>query len=177
MVEVSSVWLEGARVNSILYRSFVVKGRGEVVAAILYADDGNLYLAFSRSVAGVIRELVLPSPFVDQSRRRMLRFTVGSRKVTSTGYLVAAGSRYDLDLLTEEVRFIVEASLGVGVKVRKHRSPEAPPPKGVLTEEERKLLELAPLDVPSDLLAEEGGATVTVEEEGEKEGEEDGAER
>ncbi|MEM4787695.1 MAG: hypothetical protein QXV28_06945 [Ignisphaera sp.] len=164
----SSVWLEGAKVNSILYRSFVVKGRNKVIAAILYADDGNLYLAFSRSVAGVIKELVLPSPFVDQGKKKLLRFSVGSRTVTSMGYYIVVGSRYDLDLLTEEIRFIAEATLGVGVKVRRHKSPEASPLKKTLTEEEKKLLELAPLDVPTDLLADEKNVSLTLEKEDEK---------
>ncbi|MEM1693954.1 MAG: hypothetical protein QXH21_08835 [Ignisphaera sp.] len=171
----SSVWLEGAKINSILYRSFVVKGRNRIVAAILYADDGNFYLSFSRSVAGVVKELVLPSPFVDQSKKRLLRFSIGSRKINSTSYLVIAGSKYDLDLLTEEVRFIIEASLGVSIKVRKHKSPESLPLK-VEAEEEKRLLELAPLDVSSDLLLpEEGEVELSIEKE--KEDSEHGAER
>lgn len=163
----SSVWLEGAKVNSVLYRSFVVKGRNRVVAAILFAEDGNLYLTFSRSVAGVVKELVLPSPFINQNKRMTLRFSVGSRQVASVGYLVTAGSKYNLDLLCEELRFIMEASLGIRLKIRKHKSPDSPPRKE-LKEEERKLFELAPIDLPSDLLSVESGEGVEVSVEGDE---------
>lgn len=142
-----SVWLEGGKVNAVLYRSVVAKGSGRVLAAVLYADDGNLYLAFPRPVAAVAGELILPSPFVDRSKKRLLRFSVGSRVVTATGYLVAAGGRYDLDLLCEEVRFVVEASLGVAAKVRRHRHPGARPPAQA-SPEEASLFELAPVDAP-----------------------------
>lgn len=157
VVVTSSVWIEGGKVNAVVYRSFVAKGRGTVLAALLFADDSNLYLSLTRSVANVAKELVLPSPMVDRRRVRELRFAVGSRVVRSAGYLVKTSTRYELDLLTEELRFLIEATLGIPVKVRKHRSPDSPPPR-VARDEERALYELAPLDVPSDLVPpEEGG--------------------
>lgn len=136
-----------------VYRSFVIRGKGTVVASILFADDSNMYIAFSKTVAGIAKELILPSPFINSGKTRHLRFATGSRTVMSTGYLVSAGSRYDLDLLTEEVRFVIEASLGVGVKVRKYKSPDSPPPRRELKEEEKHLYEMAPLDVPTDLVS------------------------
>lgn len=154
----SSVWLEGGKINAVPYRSFVVKGKGSVVAVVLFSDDGNLYVAFSKPVAGVAKELLLPSPFVNAGKTKPLRFIVGSRAVTATGYLVVASSKYDLDLFTEEVRFIIEASLGVVLKVRKHKSPDSPPPKRSMLAEEKALYDLAPLDVPSDIVGVEAEA-------------------
>ncbi|MEM1693830.1 MAG: hypothetical protein QXL19_05840 [Ignisphaera sp.] len=155
-----SIWIEGPKINSIIYRSFVIKGRNSVVGAIVYADDGYFYLTFSKSVAGVIKDLVLPSPFINQDKKKTLIFTIGSKKITSYGYLITTESSYDLDLLTEEVRFIIEACLGVGVKVRKHKSPDSPQ-RRELSDEEKKLLELAPIDIPSDIVSEKDMSTST----------------
>ncbi|MEM2260962.1 MAG: hypothetical protein QXK24_00780 [Ignisphaera sp.] len=161
-----SIWLEGPKINSIIYRSFIVKGRNSVVAAIVYADDGYFYLTFSKSVAGVIKDLILPSPFINQDKKRTLIFTIGSKKITSYGYLITTESSYDLDLLTEEIRFIIEACLGIGIKVRRYKSPDFPL-RRELSDEEKKLFELAPIDIPSDIVSEKDMSKST-DDEGEK---------
>lgn len=125
----ASVWLESPSVNSRPLRLFISKGgRRRVLAAILVGDDGCFYLAYSREVAGVLRELVLPSPLLDPSRSRLLVFKCGGRCVRARGYAIKARSRHELDLLTEEVRYLIAAAIDVPVKVREVEGVQSKPP-------------------------------------------------
>lgn len=156
----TSVWLESPRVNSVPYRLFVTKGKPRVVAAILIGDDKRFYLAYSREVRGVIRELVLSSPFIDASKPRYLVFRCGKRRVKTKGYLVIAKSKYELDLLTEEVRYLIASTIDVPVRVRKLKSEEeVPKVSRTLSEEEKRIYELAPIDLPEELEGELGEET------------------
>jgi len=148
----SSVWLESPKVNSVPYRLFITKGKPRVVAAILIGDDKQFYLAYSREVRGVIRELVLSSPFIDASKSRYLVFRCGKRRVKAKGYLVTAKSKYELDLLTEEVRYLISSTIDVPVRVRKLKSgEEISKISKTLTKEEKRIYELAPIDLPLEL--------------------------
>ena len=159
----SDVWVRPPEVNSVPYRLFISKGSPQVLAAIVFADDMKLYLACSRVVASVVKDLILPSKYLDRGSKRLLVFRVGGRLVRATGYLVVAPSKYSLDLLTEEVRYIIQGALGRPVRVRRMKSEgELPAAARRMSEAEKKIYELAPLDVPSEL-GEAAGEEVVIE--------------
>jgi hypothetical protein len=152
LTTLASVWLEGPKFNAVPYRVFVTKGKPSVVAAIVISDDKQFYLVYSKDIQGMVRDLLLPSPFLDKTRKKYLVFRVGKRKVKSTGYLIAARSKYELDLFTEEVRYLIASAIDKPIKVRKLKSEEEIPKiTKSLTEEERRIYELAPVDVPTEL--------------------------
>ena len=139
------VWLR-PRTNAAPLVLFVSRGRPRVLAAVVRGEDGGLYLAYSRAVSGVVRELVLSSPLLDGSRPRYLAFECGGRVVRARAYPVRAGPGPELGLLIEEVRFVLSAALDVSVRVRVVGGAE-------------RLRELVVEEVPSELgeLAGEGG--------------------
>lgn len=165
-----SVWLEVPQVNAVPYRVFVSKGQKGVVAAIVFADDGSFYLAYSKDISGVVKDVILSSPYVNKSKKRYLVFRIGKRLVKTKGYLLAVGSRYSLDLLTEEVRYVIAAALDRPIKVRKLKSEEElPATMKSMTDEEKKIFELAPIDIPSEIM-EIAGEELVVGEEPRKDG-------
>ena len=148
----SSVWLEGPSINAVPYRLFVTKGRPKVVAAILFADDKQFYLAFDREVKNVAKELLLPLPHIDRANPRDLVFRFRKRKVKATGYPIRTGSKYEFDLVCEAVRAIIMATLDRPVRVIKLMSDEmTPQTTRSLTDEEKAIYELVPPDNPSEL--------------------------
>lgn len=148
----SSVWLEGPTVNAVPYRLFVTKGRPKVVAAILFADDKQFYFAFDKDVKNVAKDILLASPFIDKARSRHLVFKHGQRKVRAMGYLVKTGSKYEFDIFTEEVRKLISMTLDRPIKVVKLKSEEEMPETSKkLSDEEKKIFELAPPDLPTEL--------------------------
>jgi len=165
---VSEVWVRQPEVNAVPYRLFITKGAPQVLAAIVFADDMKFYLAYSKVVAGVVKDLILPSKYLDRGSKKFLVFRIGRRLVKTTGYLVVASSKYSLDLLTEEIRYIIQEALGRPVKVRKLKSEEELPTViKRMSEAEKRIYELAPLDVPSEF-GEIGGEEVIIEETPEK---------
>jgi len=146
------MWLEGPSVNAVPYRVFVAKGKNLVVASIVFADDKQFYLVYSHDVRNVAKDLILASEFVDKSKTKYVVFNYGRKTIKATGYLIKAPSRYAFDIFTEEVRRIISATLGVPVKVRKLKSEEElPEVSKKLSEDEKKIFELAPIDIPSDI--------------------------
>lgn len=128
----SSVWLTPPKVNATPCILFIAKGEPRVLAAIVVADDNNFYLTYSKEVKGVISHLVLTSPFVEKDKTKFLVFKYGKRRIKAKGYLIVVESKYELDLLTEEIRYIISASIDVPVKVRKNQIGQEvpiPPPK------------------------------------------------
>jgi len=148
----SSVWIEGPTVNAVPYRVFVTRGKPKVVAAIVFADDRQFYLAYTRDVKNVVNDIILASPFIDRNRKKYLVFKYNNRRIKATGYLVKAASKYEFDIFTEEVRYVTAAALGKPIKVRKLKSEEElPEVSKKLSEEEKKIFELAPIDVPTEI--------------------------
>jgi len=148
----ASVWVEGPAVNAVPYRLFITKGKPKILAAIVFADDKQFYFTFTKEVRNVANDIILASPFVDRTKVRYLVFTYNRRRIKTTGYLIKAASKYEFDVFTEEVRYIIAATIDKPVKVRKLKSEEELPKTAKkLGEDERKIFELAPVDIPSEV--------------------------
>jgi len=148
----ASVWVEGPSVNAVPYRLFITKGKPKILAAIVFADDKHFYFVFSKEVRSVANDIILASPFVDRTKVRYLVFTYNKRRIKTTGYLIKTTSKYEFDIFTEEVRYIIAATIDKPVKVRKLKSEEELPKTAKkLGEEEKVIFELAPIDIPSEV--------------------------
>jgi len=148
----SSVWVESPTINAVPYRLFITKGKPKIVAAIVFADDKQFYLVYAKEVRNVVNDIILASPFIDRSKKRYLALRHNKRRIKGTGYLVKATSKYEFDVFTEEIRYIIAAAIGRPVKVRRLKSEEEiPEVSKKLSEEEKKIFELAPIDVPSEI--------------------------
>jgi len=172
----SSAWLEGPGINAVPYRLFITRGKPRIVAAIVFADDKQFYLVYTKDIRNVANDIILASPFVDRAKKRYLVFKHNKRRIKATGYLVKATSKYEFDIFTEEVRYIIVATIGKSVKVRRLKSEEEiPEVSKKLSEEEKKIFELAPVDVPSEIeeeLMKQAIEVTEVAESGEQEEEE-----
>jgi hypothetical protein len=140
------------------YILFVTTRNPRVVAAVLYTEDGKLYFATSKDLKKAFHDILLSSPFIDRDSKRILVFKVGGRTVKATAYEVKVTRAYELDLFAEEVRYLASDLLGDYVRVVMIKTKaEEKGEKGKASEDEGKVYEVVPDNIPPEILEEAEG--------------------
>ncbi|MGC9069439.1 MAG: hypothetical protein ACP5IZ_10795 [Thermoprotei archaeon] len=121
-----SGWLSVPSPSEVVCKFFVIDGAVARVLSVVVNDNGVLYFVPSSLLIGIMREMILSSPFISE-RVKPVAFKIGVNNehiINSDGWKLNVKDEEEFTLFLEEIRSLISSYINRHVQLWRKGKPE-----------------------------------------------------